>query len=576
MRSLSHPTAPRLVAAAAAVMFAVGSLIWLVSGSTPSRSDPSAEPAAMPSTVGSPVGSQIPSASPVTQIGVDTFTSSVYGYSIGHPASWEARPASRPWTDEPLWPEPWFLTGADIADVLDGPGPWRLEVVAHEAPAGSDAADFVESGRLDRPQLKQAGVCRIRSTSWVPLGWDGRWMDASIGGFPALRRNACGLSDGVVLVGQRVYVFSLTTDKLFLHQYTGGVGFDELMDTVVFEDTVPPVGRAPGERITSELYGYQITIPPEWTATPATQAWLADRPRDRSVVDGFLYHGTSIIHPPVVSVSLTTLPAGLSLERWLETSIPVSRIWSDQPADCLDEWDATPIAGYPGFERRTHPSLARPCGVIDRAVAIGGLAYLFTAEGEADVGQSDRAHVAHDIEAALDAFVRSFAPAPVGDAVMTTFVSDRYGYALDHPVDWIVRPSGRSWVPGELPSRSDASDGFEDPRLGSPYSFAVASARVSDGMSEADWIARYVPPRGRWCRPRIAPAPPAPWAPVTIDGQQGAMRRACGFVDAVVVVDRRAYVISVAGPRGYEGATPETQALFDAVVPTLDLRQTPA
>jgi hypothetical protein len=217
------------VVAAAAAAFAAGSLIWLVSGS-PSRSDTSADPTAMPSAV----SSEIPSASPDTQIGVDTFTSSVYGYSIGYPASWEARPASRPWTDESLWPEPWFLTSADIADVLDGPGPWRLEVVAHEAPVGFDASDIIESGRLDRPQLEQGGWCRIRAYSWVRQNWDSRWVDATIGGLPALRRDDCGLSDGVVLVGQRVYVFSLTTDSLFREKHDGGVTLAQLTDTVTF------------------------------------------------------------------------------------------------------------------------------------------------------------------------------------------------------------------------------------------------------------------------------------------------------------------------------------------------------
>jgi hypothetical protein len=220
--------------AAAAVAFATGSLIWLVSGSTPSRSDRSADPSAMPSTVGSPVGSPIASASPDTQIGVDTFTSKVYGYSIDYPAGWEARPASRPWTDESLWPEPWFRTSADIADVLDGPGPWRLEVVAHEAPVGSGAMDIVKSGRLDRPQLEQGGWCRIRASSWVAQSWDSRWVDVTIGGLPALRRDDCGLSDGVVLVGQRVYVFSLTTDSLFREKHDGGVTLAQLTDTVTF------------------------------------------------------------------------------------------------------------------------------------------------------------------------------------------------------------------------------------------------------------------------------------------------------------------------------------------------------
>jgi hypothetical protein len=221
-----------LVAAAAAMIFAVG-LIWLVSGSSQSRSDRSADPSATPSTVGSPVGSLIPSASPDTQIG-DTFTSIVYGYSIRYPASWEARPATRPWTDERLWPEPWFLTSADIADVLDGPGPWRLEVVAHQAPVGSDATDTVESGRLERPQLEHGGWCRIRANSWVAQNWDGRWVDATIGGLPALRRDDCGLSDGVVLVGHRVYVFSLTTDSLFLQKHVGGATLAQLTDTVTF------------------------------------------------------------------------------------------------------------------------------------------------------------------------------------------------------------------------------------------------------------------------------------------------------------------------------------------------------
>jgi hypothetical protein len=189
--------------------------------------------------------------SPAPSFGPDStlnFTSTVYGYSIDYPWAWTASRATRPWTDEELWPEPWFLTSREIADVMDGPGAWRLEVVGTELANGVDLAGYVASGAMDRPQFWSDPIperaegpfgvarraCRIRNTQWVFSGWVDRWSDGTVGGNPALIRHACGIYDAVVIVGDRAYVFSLQTPTLFGYR-PGGPTFEELISSVRFE-----------------------------------------------------------------------------------------------------------------------------------------------------------------------------------------------------------------------------------------------------------------------------------------------------------------------------------------------------
>jgi hypothetical protein len=65
---------------------------------------------------------------------------------------------------------------------------------------------------------------------------------------------------------------------------------------------------------------------------------------------------------------------------------------------------------------------------------------------------------------------------------------------------------------------------------------------------------------------------PVDWQPLTIDGQPGRTRAACGFVEGVSFVDGRAYLVVAKGEYVYAGARDETVEAFYTTVERLDLQ----
>jgi hypothetical protein len=225
----SRPAArPSVAIATAAVVVAAVGLVWLVTERPLDTAGRSPDPSALPSTAPTPSSARPPT-------GMATFGSSLYGFSVDYPADWLVFPATTSWDGTQSLFEP----GVRYVDRLDGPGAWVLKVASREAAPGMDLAGFVASGVMDRPERfenlgRTSDLCSPSSGSVTMVAWQERWEDAMIGGRPALVRHTCGIYDGVVHVGERIYIFSLRTVALFQYK-PDGPKFEDLMASVVFD-----------------------------------------------------------------------------------------------------------------------------------------------------------------------------------------------------------------------------------------------------------------------------------------------------------------------------------------------------
>jgi hypothetical protein len=62
-------------------------------------------------------------------------------------------------------------------------------------------------------------------------------------------------------------------------------------------------------------------------------------------------------------------------------------------------------------------------------------------------------------------------PAPINTTGWTTYVSERYGFAIGHPADWTVKPSEDDWT-----MAADQSGGSGEERFSSPTGDILVSA----------------------------------------------------------------------------------------------------
>ena len=151
------------------------------------------------------------------------------------------------------------------------------------------------------------------------------------------------------------------------------------------------------------------------------------------------------------------------------------------------------------------------------------------------------------------------------------FVSELYDYAMYYPAQWTATPASLRWSPSTWsnPNQPPVVDLFEGP---GSWAISVYAAGIPEGWTEESWIEEYVPrrpmmrdhegrpwgdggPRLRCVWPRgFNGAESFEMHEATIDGLPAQYRAACGAVDAVVVQDGHAYVISLLGGAHVAGA----------------------
>jgi hypothetical protein len=257
---------------------------------------------------------------------------------------------------------------------------------------------------------------------------------------------------------------------------------------------------------------------------------------------------------PKFTVVAADLPDGADEVEWLQGALP-SRLQSvgGGLARCGGR-----IASYANSwsdPRAIGPHLIRVregCGFIDGALFLGHRVYVLSAEGAVTFEGPDPS-----TRLIFEVLVAAFEPWP-------TFTSSRYGYKIQYPSDWTVTPAMAAWSGAGTWWEAPSADVLDGPNT-SPYPeapwFAVTATDIPAGTTAEAWASEHVRVRQQLeattdghqhCTFRggggvmwVETGWDAEWLDGTIGGRPARIRASCGFVDAVVIVGRRAYVISM-------------------------------
>jgi hypothetical protein len=135
----------------------------------------------------------------------------------------------------------------------------------------------------------------------------------------------------------------------------------------------------------------------------------------------------------------------------------------------------------------------------------------------------------------------SSSPGPIDTSSWTTYVSDRYGFSIGHPADWVELPAEDTWTMAEAPDVPfvETFGAPGDDTVGvSAWSVAVEP----DTTAEA-WIATYCPLTTSPCTGIEERT-----EPVTMDGHPGTLVRFIYNTQAFVLVGDRMYVVAAWRP----------------------------
>ena len=147
-------------------------------------------------------------------------------------------------------------------------------------------------------------------------------------------------------------------------------------------------------------------------------------------------------------------------------------------------------------------------------------------------------------------------PSPIDTSAWTTYTSDRYGFSIGHPADWVEVPADHTWT---LAEDTDWLSPAQERFHAADRSIAAAawSVAVPPGTTLDAWIAAYCPLNN------TTPCPPSAdrIVPVTMDGHPGSLVQFDGDTQAFIPVGDRMYVAVVWEPDSdprtapYGGAT---------------------
>ena len=161
-------------------------------------------------------------------------------------------------------------------------------------------------------------------------------------------------------------------------------------------------------------------------------------------------------------------------------------------------------------------------------------------------------------------------PTPIDPATWVPYTSERYGYTLDHPADWTIKPSQSDWQPGTIHSElSQWADVISDPQGG--YTIFAGRQDLETGQTPESWTAQYISNKaadaggaGGVCGDISTER----YEQVEIDGETGsriAMVCVTTFYTAAIVVhDGSAYLVALATVA--DSGNARAIELFDAVL----------
>jgi hypothetical protein len=218
---------------------------------------------ALPSGTPSVAPSLAPTATPSPDVSVDPldtstwtpYTSARYGYTMSHPASWSAIPADR---DATLTSAPIDVPDSSTDHFIDEGASYGILVTAfaENVPAGTTLDNWLtrwfSAATYNGQQCATTQVVQ-------PITIDGRAGKIEI-------NDPCADTEAFVLSDGRVYGFGVWRENQ-------EALFRAFLSTVHFAPGSTSTPAPTPVPFSSGLYGYRMTLPAGWSATPATIRW---------------------------------------------------------------------------------------------------------------------------------------------------------------------------------------------------------------------------------------------------------------------------------------------------------------
>jgi hypothetical protein len=444
-------------------------------------------------------------------IGPQRFVSDLYGYSLLHPAGWDARRSPLRWVGQAPW-------SSSKADVLQRPSGGWFKVLATSVPPGTTIDEWVAASVSPRPEFQTNAdghrFCRFRSLdiegdpSW-------RWEDGTIGGQPARLRAACGFVDGVTIVGGRAYIFSSFTGPSLEGDRAA---FHELAATVEF-------GVATDAAFESQIHGYAITLVGRTRIFPATVPWTWGTARHDAATDVFM------LSKGRMSVASTQIPEGVSDDAWIDETFPPR--FGGRLGRCVGSTTGPMGAGTQAWSERTAGDRAwrvrQGCGYMEALMVADDRAWIFELMGP-HFYISAPAAMRAEFTAFLDSFV------PPGREPGTSFTSERYGYTISFPGSREIYPAQETWTAGQNGQRGRFVDVFSGP----VSTVSVFSTPIADSGRSESWLQTTFPSGRSTCA-----SPDDRWIRTDAGGEVTFERTWCGVYQRATYAAGRVYITTI-------------------------------
>jgi len=322
------PTMP--MPARAAGLVALGALVIagalaIVGSGGRSGPAPTTQPTAatIPSAASSSVATTSPSTAPAALDLSGTFSSPRYGYTISAAPDWIITPATLTWSG----PD----NTAPVVDDITFAGGGGITGASEALLPGQTWAQWLN--QFQPPNL--TGGC----SGDAPDTWPSIQIGDQAGAWQAM----CGGSgEAIVQRGDRAYVFAFSPGSV-----DGAITFDQLkqiLTTVRFDPTAVPSPLPPptlAKTFTSTRYGYSLSYPSGFTASPATKD-----------VNGVLIPDPTGSSVDVISnetarlvVWSAALAPGQTADAWVKTYCQARRTQWTQPCEgAPGNWREIPLA----------------------------------------------------------------------------------------------------------------------------------------------------------------------------------------------------------------------------------------
>ncbi len=262
------------------------------------------------------------------------------------------------------------------------------------------------------------------------------------------------------------------------------------------------------------------------------------------------------------------------LHAWLEegpTVLPAPTVRAIEVATRATA-QRRPVMRLPWrFDPMPFPSKLLGAAAIVAVLLIGGVVLLSPRGEQPTVGGQPTPSASPS--AAPSPSSGAAAPTPIDPATWVPYTSERYGYTLDHPADWTIKPSQVDWEPGTVHSEvsqwpdeiSDAQGGFNAPG----YTIYGGRQDLETGQTPKSWTAQYIANKELVSGDACSDISTDRYEPVEIDGETGQrVEMVCAgtqfYTAAIVVHDGSAYLVALATLA--DSGNPRAVELFDAIL----------